>query len=557
MISLSPTHLKRYKDIGSLLIKYGHSDLVKKMKGDFPEMGDAVNASRESAGKPGEFAHDLEKLGPTYIKLGQLLSTQTSWLPEAYILALEELQDRVAPFPFEEVDKVVASELGAPIKKIFHAFDAVPLAAASLSQVHRAITHDGQEVVVKVQRPGVRSTVLQDLEVMDEVAGFMERHTDAGRHYRYREQLGELRNALLRELDYRQEARNMVLMGANLEEFKSLIVPKPLDSYSSDKVLTMEYMAGRKITKLSPLARLDVQGGPLAEELYRAFIKQILIDGLVHVDPHPGNVYLTDDNRLVLLDYGMVGYIPPQMQSQLTKMLVAVSDGRGEDAAEIALRLGRREESFDALKWRDLTAGMVSEFQNLKISDITVGRLFLNIAAISEKAGVSPPPQFTTLGKTLLKLDRVAKSLSRDFNPNDTVKRYASGLLQSKMRSNLSPGKLFNTALETNEFIQQLPSKLNAILDMAVNNDLRVRVESHGEDKLIGGLQKIANRITMGLVLAALIVGAALLMRVDTPFKILGYPGLAVVLFLGACLGGVLQIVSILNTDQKSRPGPA
>jgi predicted unusual protein kinase regulating ubiquinone biosynthesis (AarF/ABC1/UbiB family) len=236
-------------------------------------------------------------------------------------------------------------------------------------------------------------------------------------------------------------------------------------------------------------------------------------------------------------------------------MLVAVSDGRGEDAAEIALRLGRREESFDPLKWRDLTAGMVSEFQNLKVSDITVGRLFLNIAAISEKAGVSPPPQFTTLGKTLLKLDRVAKSLSKDFNPNDTVKRYASALLQSKMRSNLSPGKLFNTALETNEFIQQLPSKLNAILDMAVNNDLRVRIENRGEEKLIGGLQKIANRITMGLVLAALIVGAALLMRVDTPFKILGYPGLAVVLFLGACLGGVIQIFSILSTDQKSRPG--
>lgn len=556
MISLSPNHIKRYKDIGSLLIKYGHSDLVKKMKGDLPEMGDAVNASREATGKPEEFARDLERLGPTYIKLGQLLSTQTSWLPEAYILALEELQDRVEPFPFEAVDKVVAAELGAPIKKIFHAFDAAPLAAASLSQVHRAITHDGQEVVVKVQRPGVRTTVLQDLEVMDEVAGFMERHTDAGRHYRYREQLGELRNALLRELDYRQEARNMSLMGANLREFKSLIVPKPLDSYSSDKVLTMEYMAGRKITTLSPLARLDVQGGPLAEELYRAFIRQILIDGLVHVDPHPGNIYLTDDNRLVLLDYGMVGYIPPQMQSQLTKMLVAVSEGRGEDAAEIALRLGRREESFDALKWRDLTAGMVSEFQNLKVSDITVGRLFLNIAAISEQAGVSPPPQFTTLGKTLLKLDRVAKSLSPDFNPNDTVKRYASELLQTKMRSNLSPGKLFNTALETNEFIQQLPSKLNAILDMAVNNDLRVRVESRGEDKLIGGLQKIANRITMGLVLAALIVGAALLMRVDTPFKILDYPGLAVALFLGACLGGVLQIVSILNTDQKSRPGP-
>jgi predicted unusual protein kinase regulating ubiquinone biosynthesis (AarF/ABC1/UbiB family) len=364
--------------------------------------------------------------------------------------------------------------------------------------------------------------------------------------------LAELRASLLRELDYRQEARNMVLMRANLAEFKSLIIPQPLDSFSSDRVLTMEYLAGRKITTLSPLARLEVKGAPLAEELYRAFIKQVLIDGLVHVDPHPGNVYLTEDNRLVLLDFGMVGYVPPQMQIQLTKMLVAVSDGRGEDAADIALRLGRREDGFDPLKWRELTAGMVAEFQNLKVSDITVGRLFLNIAAISERAGVSPPPQFITLGKTLLKLDRVAKSLCPDFNPNDTVKRYASDLLQEKMRRNLSLGKLYNTALEANEFVQQLPSKLNAILDMAVNNDLRVRVETHGEDKLISGLQKIANRITMGLVLAALIIGAALLMRVETPFKILGYPGLAVLLFLAACVGGLAQIFSIISTDRDS-----
>ena len=557
MISLNPTHLKRYKDIASLLIRYGHSDLVKKMKSDFPDMGDAVNASPEAQGRAGEFARDLQDLGPTYIKLGQLLSTQSAWTPEAYLKALEELQDKVDPFPFEAVQDLIAAELGAPLKKIFHAFSAEPLAAASLSQVHRAVTHDGKDVVVKVQRPGVRATVVQDLEVLDEVAGFMERHSDAGRHFHFREQVGELRNALLRELDYRQEARNMLLMGENLKEFADLIVPRPLESYSSDKVLTMEYVSGRKITTLSPLARLDVKGAPLAETLYKAFIKQILLDGLVHVDPHPGNVYLTDDNRLLLLDFGMVGYIPPQMQSQLTRMLVAVSEGRGEDVAEIALRLGRREENYDPLKWRDLTAGMVAEFRNLKIADITVGRLFLNIAAISESAGVSPPPQFIILGKTLLKLDRVAKSLSPEFNPNETVKRYTSELLQANMRKTFSPGKLYHTALEANEFIQALPSKLNAILDMAVNNDLRVRVEGRGEDKLIEGLQKIANRITMGLVLAALIIGAALLMRVDTAFKLLGYPGLAVLLFLGACVGGVMQIFSILSTDHKSRPGPS
>jgi predicted unusual protein kinase regulating ubiquinone biosynthesis (AarF/ABC1/UbiB family) len=157
------------------------------------------------------------------------------------------------------------------------------------------------------------------------------------------------------------------------------------------------------------------------------------------------------------------------------------------------------------------------------------------------------------LGKTLLKLDRVAKALAPDFNPNETVREYASQLMQSRLLRTLSPGKIFHTALEANEFLQQLPGKLNALLELAVNNGLRVRVETPGEDQLITGLQKIANRITMGLVLAALIIGAALLMRVDTPFRLMGYPGLAVLLFLGACVGGVAQIVSILNGDRRQR----
>jgi ubiquinone biosynthesis protein len=555
MISLSPSHLKRYKDVIALLLKYGHSDLVKRLHKGVPDLAEPVIQSESEQGKPDEFARDLVKLGPTYIKLGQLMSTQTAFMPEAYILSLERLQDEVEPFPFTEVDAIIQAELHAPIKKIFHAFDAVPLAAASLAQVHRAVTHDGQNVVVKVQRPGMRKIVVEDLDALDEVAGFLDRNTETGRHFHLKDQLGELRNSLLRELDYKQEARNLALMRENLKEYGNIVIPRPHESYSSARVLTMDYVSGRKITTLTQLARLDVKGDVLAEELYRCFTKQILVDGLVHVDPHPGNVYLTDDNRLALLDFGMVGHIPPQMQNQLTKLLVAIADGRGEDAAEVALNLGRREANFDPVKWRDLVASAVAEFQNIKLADITVGRMFLDIAVISESAGVSPPSQFVMLGKTLLKLDRVAKNLSPSFNPNEVVKKHASELMESRLRKSMSMGKLYNTALEANDFIQQLPHRMNTLMDMVTKNELRLRVETPGEDKLIAGIQKVANRITMGLVLAALIIGAALLMRVDTPFKILGYPGLAVMLFLGACVGGVMQIVSILNTDQKPPPG--
>ncbi len=554
MLSLRTDHLKRYKDIVSLLVKYGRTDLAHRLKGEIPNLGEVTEEVAEGAGKPVEFARDLEKLGPTFIKLGQLLSTQTAFLPEAYILSLEDLQDKVEPFPYEQVEEAVFQELGARIKKIFSRFDPVPLAAASLSQVHRAATHDGRDVVVKVQRPGIRATVANDLEVLDEAAGFLERHSASGRHFRLREQLVELRSALLRELDYRQEARNMTLMAENLKEFRHILVPEPVQGYSSSRVLTMDYVAGRKVTALSPLARLEMDGPALAEELYSAFMKQILIDGLVHVDPHPGNIYLADSSHLVLMDFGMVGHVPPHMQNQLTKMLVAISEGRGDDAAAISLRLGSREENFDPARWRDLTAGMVAEFQALKASDITVGRLFLNLAAISEKAGVAPPAQFIMLGKTLLKLDRVAKVLAPDFNPNQAVQRHAGELLQGRMRRNLSVGKVYNTLLETNEFVQELPGKLTDMIDLVINNGVRVKVDALDETRLIGSLQKIANRITLGLVLAAMIIGATLMMRVDTPFKILGYPGIAMVLFFAACVGGLLQIWSILRNDEKTGP---
>ena len=549
-ISLKPKHLKRYKDIALLLIKYGRSDVVKHAGLQDALDSEASMQTATGEAKADELAHDLEKMGPTFIKLGQLLSTRADFLPPAYIHALTRLQDKIDPFPFEHVEAIVSGELGVRISKAFSEFATKPLATASLGQVHRATMLDGRGVVVKVQRPGIREIIAEDMEVLEEIAGFLDNHTPWGKRYEFGKMLEELRRSLWRELDYRQEARNLSTLGANLLEFPGIVVPTPIDDFTTSRVLTMEYIRGKKITELSPFARLDFEGADLAEELFHAYLKQILVDGFFHADPHPGNVLLTDDHRIALLDLGMVGHITPQLQENLLQLLLAVSDGRGDDAAAIAIKISELKEGFSEQTFRRRVASLVSENQGAQMGQIQVGRVVLDITQIAGDAGLRAPAELTLLSKTLLNLDLVGQTLDPKFNPNASVRRNAEKLLQQRVWKAFSPANLFGGLLEMKDLLARLPSRLNRILDAIAHNELKLKVETIDEGVIIEGLQKIANRITLGLVLAALIVGAALLMRVETPFRIFGYPGFAILCFLGVGGGGLFLIIRIVMHDR-------
>jgi ubiquinone biosynthesis protein len=552
-ISLKPKHLKRYKDIALLLIKHGRSDVVKHAGlQDALEPGASVETTAGSA-KADELAQDLEKMGPTFIKLGQLLSTREDFLPPAYIHALTRLQDKIDPFPFEQVEAIVSGEVGVRISKAFLEFDAEPLATASLGQVHRAAMLDGRVVVVKVQRPGIREIIAEDMEALEEIARFLDKHTQWGKRYEFGKMLEEFRRSLWRELDYRQEARNLSTLGANLLEFPGIVVPKPIEDFTTSRVLTMEYIHGKKITELSPLTLLDLKGADLAEELFHAYLKQILVDGFFHADPHPGNVFLTDDHRIALLDLGMVGHITTQLQENLLQLLLAVSDGRGDDAATIAIKISELKEDFSENSFRQRVAGQVSEHQGSKMDQIQVGRVVLELTQIAGDNGLRMPAELTMLSKTLLNLDLVGQTLDPKFDPNASIRRNTEKILQQRLWKSLSPSNLFGVLLEMKDLLSRLPSRLNRILDAIAHNELKVKVETIDEDVIIEGIQKIANRITLGLVLAALIVGAALLMRVETSFRIFGYPGFAILCFLGVGGGGLFLIIRILLHDRRSK----
>lgn len=552
VLSLKPERIKRYKDVVALLIKYGRSDLVQQNDLELVGAPSEALATTDQA-KAEELASDLEQLGPTFIKLGQLLSTRGDLLPEPYLEALGRLQDQIEPFSFNEVEQIVSSELGGRLSKLFDEFDREPTAAASLAQVHRARMRDGRMVVVKVQRPGVREIIVKDLEALEEITEFIDAHTEMGKRYEFSNMLSELRQSLLRELDFKSEAANLRRLRSSLREFERIIIPEPIEDFTTSRVLTMDYVSGKKITTLSPLRLMELDGPELSEDLFRAYLKQILVDGFFHADPHPGNVLITDDDRIAIIDLGMVGHITGSFQENLLRLLLAISEGRGDEAAEISMKMGEPKPNFDKRDFEHRVANLVAQHSDATIDQIDAGHVVLEITRISADCWFRLPSEFTLIAKALLNLDRVVYTLFPDFDPNEIIRDEATGILTRQIVKSIEPGNVLTRVIEVKEFVERLPARVNKILDAIGNNELKISVDAIDERVVLDGLQKVANRIALGLVLAALIVGAALMMRVDTPFRIFGYPGLPMIFFLMAAIAGIVLVVSIIFYDKHPR----
>jgi predicted unusual protein kinase regulating ubiquinone biosynthesis (AarF/ABC1/UbiB family) len=548
-ISLKPRHIKRYGEIARLLVKYGRGDLVRASG-----LGAAlVSWEDEPAnGKAEHLAQDLERLGPTFVKLGQVLSTRADLLPPDYLEALSRLQDDVEPFDGAHAEAIVAEELGVRISKAFGRFDRVPFGAASLGQVHYAELRDGRPVAVKVQRPDVREQIGADIESLLQIAQLLDRRSDIARRFDLEGMIREFEKSLAEELDYGREANNLERLGESLAAFDRLLVPRPIDDYSTARVLTMEYVSGRKVSELSPLTRMEMDGPELTRQLFEAYLHQILVDGFFHADPHPGNLFLTPDRRIALLDLGMVGRTSPRMQDKLLQLLLAIGEGQGDRAAEVAASVGEVSPDADLHAFGRAVAEIVSVHRDANVRQIEVGRVVVTTTGLAGRYGVRMPAELTLLGKTLLHLDEVARTLDPDFEPNAAIREHVTGVLRRRMLKQVSPGQVFSTLLEVNQVVQRLPAQLNQFLERVSSNDLELRVRAFDEVRLMEGFQKVANRIAMGVVLGALIVGAAMLMSVESTFTLLGYPGLAIVLFLLAVAGSVWMLVDILRHDESA-----
>ncbi len=551
---LNVAHLGRYKDLAFLLTRYG----LKDFRVDVDPLAEPPSPVEDQPIEPDvkeraeAFAARLKEMGSTFVKFGQLLSTRPDLVPAEYVVALESLQDDVEPFSFAEVEKIVEDELQARISKVFQEFEATPLAAASLGQAHRAILRDGREVVVKVQRPGVREIVQQDLKVFGEIATALENHTAIGRKMNLLATVEDLRRTLMSELDYLQEARNAAILRRNLAEFEELHIPATIDDLTTSKVLTTELVHGKKVSKLTPLGLIENDYAQLAVVLTRAYLEQICVDGIWHSDPHPGNVFLRDD-QIVLLDFGMVSRIGSEMQDNVIKLLLGITGNRGREVAEVCIRMGREQDGFDKEAFiRDIN-GMVTRYHDAELKRTNTGQLIFQVIAVANDNELQIPSELAMLAKTLLHLDGITRRLDPDFNPQEVIQEYSQELIAHKVRQRLSPKNYYSAMLDLNQLALDLPARSREILDKVAEGRMGVHVHLSEMNHLLKGMQRIANRITVGLVIAALLVASALIMQVPTSDRWAGYPVLAVGGYVIAAAMGIYLVVSIFLKDRRDQ----
>jgi ubiquinone biosynthesis protein len=552
--SLKTGHAARYVALARLLLKHRGAALAGVTSDpelDLEGFGLDEGAATEDDAR--RLVDELVRMGPTFVKLGQLLSTRADLLPPVYLEALAGLRDDVEPLEAGVAEQVIEDELGVRISSAFGSFEPDPVGSASLGQVHRATLRDGRPVAVKVQRPGIRRRALEDLEVIAELADFVDSHSGRAARLGLGAMVAEFRRSLLDELDYRREADHQKVFGEILADFDRIWVPQPVDDYTTSRVLTMDYVDGRSIDSLGPLGRIDLDCEGLADQLIGAYLEQVLVHGFFHADPHPGNVLLTPDHRLFLIDVGMVARLSPEAQEHLLRLLLATSNGDAAAAVDALEHLGDRLEGYDADALRARVSELLLRYGSATVGRLAAGRSLAELAMAASSCGLRPGPQLSMLAKSLLNLDEVARTLDPDARIDELIEKHVAAVMRSRMLETARPGKVLRSALDAAAFAEQLPNRLNKVMESLAEGRFTLRLEGLDEASVIRGAQKMANRVVAGVMIAAFVVTAALFSSTPHGATVWGYPVLTMV-FLGlAVLTAGWVGVGMLRRDLPQR----
>jgi predicted unusual protein kinase regulating ubiquinone biosynthesis (AarF/ABC1/UbiB family) len=478
-------------------------------------VGSGSPATREGAV---ELRRALEELGTTYVKLGQLLSSRPELMPDVYIEELARLTDDAPPLPFSDVEPVIAQDIGLDI---FARIDPEPRASASIAQVHRALMRDGRDVVVKVRRPGIEDQVAVDLDLLRSTAAMLERRSETARAVQARALAEELEVHLRGELNLLEEAHNAELIAGLAADVHDIVVPAVIRPHVSERVLVLERIEGEKITPEHGLS--EERATALAETFFSFYVRQVTLEGFYHADPHRGNVLLTPDGRLALLDFGLLGRVDDDTRRSLGMLLLAVAQNRADDVADQIISLSLTPLDADEPGFIHELRRKLPRYHWRALSDIRAGEALADLQRIAIVHGIRLPTSFALVGKTLAQADEIARTLDPQLDPVRLIRELSFTIVSTELRNRLEPNALLAFLAPQVDELAKLPRRVGHVVERLETGTLKIGVMPTDLGDLEHIARSTANRIGMALIIVGLLLSSALMARVNHAVSLAGF----------------------------------
>lgn len=499
----------RYREIAVILGRHSLGFLAARFGLDsLRSRGAAAGTSPE---EPSEAAAQLrlalEELGPTFIKLGQVLSTRPDLLPPAYVTELTKLQDAAPSVPVARIRDVIRGELGGEPEELFAQFDDVPLASASIGQAHTAVLKDGTPVVVKVRRPGAEAQVQQDVEILQNLADRAARTWDLAREYDAPGLAQEFATTIQAELDYRQEGHNAERFAENFADQPDIIIPRVFWDHSTSRVLTLERMYGNKLSGIAALDAVGLDRSRLAQRGADMVLKMVFEDGFFHADLHPGNLFAHDDGSIVLIDFGMVGVIEEGLRGHLSDMFVGLVRGDAEGLAAAFLAVSTRPSSVDQQALREDLAVFLTRYRLRSLGETPFARMMGELFTILRDNRLRLPNEMALLFKVLLQIEGLALALDPDFRLAEALDPYVTRLIRERTNLLAFLRRAAGASTDLSELAIQAPRVLRRLLDQVDTSGVQVHIRAAEIEPIVGRIERVGNRLVAGMISAALITG--------------------------------------------------